>query len=584
MTRVEIVVRILAVISLVALGACRLAMPNVDGGPVDATPDVTTTATTDASIPTEAATPGDTPTSSPSPTPRPTPRPIPTPVAPGQAVVPAAASLEGKLNAFRTALRNQDVNGALKDQRELVSSADDADAAIKDDKSPQAQVVRGAVADIRQAIGGDTNGLDHADAALRQVIGGSAGVAQLTSDSSVSGGVVDIKTLDQDVRNLRQAVDSKNAGDALRLQGKLVEEIGPVQKLAATDDSDQGRALSNALGLLEKGLDGDQKSLATAAEVLDRLGGAATASGAAPDYAGLAASLAAKMDAFSTATSTASQSDLLRLQQEILNEATQDEAALGSDQSTQAAALRNAINSARATASGDLSKLDTARSDLGKVSGEAASSGGTTAKPITDLKGFAADLDSTIASFQSALQKNDTGAMLRLQKQLADQADQADTSLKGVQSKPAEQVLSAVDAVRAAFAGDTNKLADARVALRQLGAIATPGALVKVAPTQTQTQSSPKFDAQQVAGGVVNSLNTLNQATLDPHQSADEIAKKRDAVNSEAVKAASALQSINDPRAAQIRSALTAAREAAAGDNAKVQTALDQLQSAIGSH
>jgi hypothetical protein len=583
MSRVQIVLRIFGVTTLLLLGGCQLAMPIPAGRPGEATPDATAVAT-DATTVTSELTPADTPTALPSPTPRPTPRPIPTPVAPGRAVVPSATSLEAKLNAFRAALRNQDVNGALKDQRDLVSDADDADAAIKDDKSPQAQVVRGAIADIRQAIGGDTNGLDHADAALRQVVGGSETVAQLTSDSSAPGGIVDIKTLDEDVRNLRQAIDSKNAGDALRLQGKLVEEIGPVQKLAGADSSDQGKALNNALGLLQKGLDGDQIALATAGEVLDRLGGASGTPAATPDYAGLAASLAAKMDAFSTATSTASQSDLLRLQQEILNEATQDEATLGNDQSAQAVALRNAINGARATASGDLSKLDAARSDLGKVSGEAAASGSSSAKPITDLKGFAADLDTTISSFQVALQKNDTGAMLRLQKQLADEADQADASLKGVQSKPAEQVLTAVDAVRAAFAGDTNKLADARVALRQVGAAATPGAQVNAVPTQTQTQSTAKVDAQQVAGGVVNSLTSLSQAAQDPHQSADDIAKKRDAVNSEAVKAESALQGVNGPRADQIRSALTSAREAAAGDNAKVQTALDQLQAVLGSH
>jgi hypothetical protein len=249
-------------------------------------------------------------------------------------------------------------------------------------------------------------------------------------------------------------------------------------------------------------------------------------------------------------------------------------------------ALRGAINGARATASGDLSKLDSARSDLSKVSGDQAASGTSNAKPITDLKGFAGDLDATIASFQVALQKNDTSSMLRLQKQLADQADQADASLKGVQSKPAAQVLSAVDAVRAAFAGDTSKLADARVALREVTATtgSAAGGSVSASTPQAPSQAKSNFDAQQVAGGVVNSLTSLSQAAQDPHQSPDEIAKKRDAVNSDATKAEAALQGINDPRANQMRSALTAAREAAAGDNAKVQTALDQLQAAANTH
>lgn len=597
---------VLGATTLIALAGCQLATPGAGA------PGTGTDVPTDASaVPTDAAasalTPVDTPTPVPSPTPRPTPLPIPTPVAPGQAVVPAATTLETKLNAFRTSLRDQDVNGALKNQRDLVQAAGDADAAIKNDKSPQAQSVRASIADIRQAIGGDTNGLDHADAALRQVIGGSATGAQLTSDSSAPGGVVDVKTLAEDVRNLRQAVQSKNTGDALRLQGKLVEEIGPVQKLADGDNSDQGKELNNALGLLQKGLSGDATALSTAGDVLDRIGGAAANGQGTPDYAGLAASLAAKMDAFSTAASTATQSDLLRLQQEILNEATQDEATLGSDQSPQAMALHAAINTARSTASGDLSKMDSARADLGKVSGQAASSGVSSAKPITDIKGFAGDLDSTIASFQVALQKNDTGSMLRLQKLLADQADQADASLKGVNSKSAQQVLAAVDAVRASFAGDTTKLADARVALRQVtaaggaassagsstaaGTAATPSTTATTvqspgqAQAQPQGQSPPKnLDAQQATGGVMNALTSLNQAAQDPHQSPDELAKKRDAVNAEATKAQAALQGVNDPRADQIRSALTTSREAAAGDNTKLQSALNQLQSALGSH
>jgi hypothetical protein len=295
------------------------------------------------------------------------------------------------------------------------------------------------------------------------------------------------------------------------------------------------------------------------------------------DYAGLAASLAAKMDAFQTATSTASQADLLRLQQEILNEARQDEAALGNDQSLQATALRDAIQAARASVSGDLTKMDAARAQLGRVSGQAAASGSSNAKPITDLKGFAGDLDKSVGAFQDALQRNDTGAMLRVQKSLADQADQAEASLKGVRSKPAEQVLSAVGAIRAAFAGDTSKLADARVLLRSL----TSGSRTSAAAPPKPTANTSGFSAQAVGGGVRDKLASLEQALRDPNQSPDEIARRREAVNTEAVKAAAALRDTNDPRADRFRSAVTAAREAAAGDNSKVRNALDGLQAAL---
>jgi hypothetical protein len=313
------------------------------------------------------------PTATVAPTPRPTPPPRPTPVAPSQALEPAATSLETKLSAFMAALKAQNVTDSLKLQRDLLAAANDAESAIKTDKSPQAQSVRGAIAEIRTGVAGDRNGLDHADAALRQVIGGSDGTlgVSVTSDTSQNP-AGDLHTLNQDLHDFRQAVQNKNADDALRLQGKLLDEVDAAQTVASNDQSDQGKALRGALDALQKGLDGDSTALATAGTALDKLDtGPAQAQGT-PDYAGLAASLGAKIDAFQTAASTSSQGDLLRLQQEILTEATQDEAALGSDQSDQANALRDAIKGARDSASGDLSKLDSARADLGKVSGQAA--------------------------------------------------------------------------------------------------------------------------------------------------------------------------------------------------------------------
>jgi len=191
------------------------------------------------------------PTPPPTPTPRPTPRPLPTPVPPSQALGPAATTLQTKVSAFRAALRAQDVAGSLRLQRELLAAASDADTAVKGDKSPQAQVVRGAVTQIRAAIAGDTNGLDHADAALRQVIGGGAGGVgvTLTGDSSADP-VGDLHTLAMDVRDFRQAVQSKNAGDALRLQGKLVGEVDAVFDVIGGEVLERSTALVRPGGTL----------------------------------------------------------------------------------------------------------------------------------------------------------------------------------------------------------------------------------------------------------------------------------------------------------------------------------------------
>jgi uncharacterized coiled-coil DUF342 family protein len=79
---------------------------------------------------------------------------------------------------------------------------------------------------------------------------------------------------------------------------------------------------------------------------------------------------------------------------------------------------------------------------------------------------------------------------------------------------------------------------------------------------------------------VRDKLTSLNNAVHDPRQSADEIAKRRDAVNAEALQAEAALKGVTDPRADRLRQALTTAREAATGDDAKVQNALSGLQAA----
>ena len=570
----------LAVLALVAVAGCQTASPDarptLDPLATDASADpVATSDTTQAATTTDSpsadATVADAPAAvAPAPvltpTPRPTPRPAPTPIPPSPAVEPAATALETKLAAFRAALGAQDVNGALKLQRDLIATTNDAESAIKSDKSPQAQSLRGAIAQIRTGVGGDKNALDHAQSALNQVLGGPNGTLGITTSFDSSQNPADaLHTLNVDVHDFRQAVQSKNSGDALRLQGKLLAELGAARQRAGSNS-----ALADALGLLQKGLDGDQKALAVASAALDKLDSGPGQAAMTPDYAGLAASLGAKMDAFQTATATASQSDLLRLQQEILAEALQDETALGSDDSPEATALRNAIKATRASVSGDLANLDAARANLGKVSGQTAASGTSTAKPITDIKGFARDLDSTVGSFQTALQRNDTSAMLRLQKSLADQADQADASLKGIQSKPAQDVLGAVGSIRSAFAGDSSKLVDARAQLRRVTG-ATAG-------TTVAAPAAAKVDTQAIAAGVRDKLSSLDAAIHDPHQPADEIGRRRDDVNSEAVKGAATLQGVTDPRADQLRSALSVAREAAAGDDAKIQTALAALK------
>jgi hypothetical protein len=503
--------------------------------------------------------------------------------------------LQTKLGALSTAMRSQDVATALRVQRELLAAGDQAEAALKNDKSTQAQTVRAAIADIRSsATGGDTNGYEHAASALRQVLGGATGGLGVTvsSQPATSDVGADLHTLSDQVRGLRQAVQSRNTGEALRLQAQLVNAIGVAQKAAEKDDSDQGKALRAALSDLQKGLDGDATRLSAASTALEKLDAPVSAAGrpVVTDVSQMAASLASRLDAFRAAASTNSKTDLLRLQQEILVEVDQDAAALvlsgSSDQSPATAALKAALDGARVGVSGDLTKLDAARANLAKAAGDSSSlpaspsaiTGSSTAtKPIADLSRFASDLDNTVNSFQAAFQKNDTGAMLRLQRQLSDQAAQVDSSLKDAQSKPADEVRAAVASIRTAFAGDLSKLDEAHVHLRTVSGAASGAAAS--APVSSATPAAG--DVVTVANGLRDKATGLSSAVRD-HQSADEITRRRDALKAEVARAEAALNGMkNDPRAERLRGALGVAREAAGGDDAKAANAQSAIDSAL---
>jgi hypothetical protein len=516
--------------------------------------------------------------------------------------------LQTKLSSLSTALRTQDVSTALRVQRELLAAGDQADAALKNDKSTQAQKVKAAIADIRAAAaGGDNNGYDRAASTLRQVLGGATSGLGLSVANPPAAGdaATDLHTLSDQVRGLNQAMQSHNTGEALRLQAQLVNAVATAQKSAERDDSDQGKALRAALSDLQKGLDGDATRLGAASAALDKLSGPPQTAGkpVATDASQMAASLASRVDAFRAAASTNSKADLLRLQQEILVEVDQDSAALalvaGADPSPSAAALKAGLDGVRAGVSGDLTKLDGARANLAKAAGydssvsasasAGAATGGTpSGKPIADLGRFAADMDNTVNSFQAAFQKNDTDAMLRLQRQLSDQATQVDSSLKDAQSKPADEVRAAVASIRTAFAGDLNKLDEAHLHLRTVTGAASGGTSAvssntpSTQPRLAQPSSTPPAgDVTIVANGLRDKVTGLSVAVRD-HQSADELAKRRDALKAEVTQAEAALGGLkNDPRADRLRNALGAAREAAGGDDTKVASAQSALEAAL---
>lgn len=516
-----------------------------------------------------------TPTVPTTPRPLPTPTATPTPVPPSPSLQPAAGNLAGKLASFRSAVKERDMANMLRLQRTLLAAADEASSALTDDKSFQAGIVRQAIADIRKGASGDNNALDHADSSLRQLLGGQ-GLGSAFSVQATTP-VLDttrlLSSLNEDLNSFRQAWRDRNAENALRLQGQLLDNLALAEQAAKQDQSEQGNTLKAALGSLRKGLDGDQEQLDAAAKELGWLGGMPSApSQVDTNISQTATTLASKLDNFQTAVAANSRSDILRLQREILAEAEQDAAALRSDQSVQAKALRDVLGTVLSVVSGDLAKLDGARAELGKLAGEPAQSQGANKEPIADLPRFADDLASKVAGFQEAIQNNDTSKMLALQHALMDQTDRGDAALKDVKSAPAEETRAAIGSIRTAFDGDLRKLEAALIHLRAVSGSSSSAKQPNNGTAAVQATPEPaKSDVQPVANELNNKLNGLRDTVRDRNRPPEDIAKQREALKAEVKKAEEALRGLTGPRADLLRAALTAAGEAAAGDDAKIE-------------
>jgi hypothetical protein len=295
--------------------------------------------------------------------------------------------------------------------------------------------------------------------------------------------------------------------------------------------------------------------------------------------AAMAKSLAAKVDAFRLAAAANNRADLLRLQPDLLNEAAQDSAALQNDTSAQGEAMKEAIGAIQDGTGGDFSKLDGARADLGKVLGEPAPAEGEHKAP--NLPELAGDLQNKVAAFQQAINGNDTGAMLRIQRDLTTEFSQVDPQLQTIDSKQADDIRGAIAATQAAFAGDTSKLDEAQADLSAAKGGA-PAAAGGKAPVGTNLNAAPQapVDLHGPSGELQNRLNAL-QGAVNSHQPEGELAARRQDLLAQVNTAADAVSGRTGVQAEKYKDALNAAREAANGDNAKIQAAGQLLQEAL---
>jgi hypothetical protein len=528
-------------------------------------------------------------------------------------VAPTRAELARTLAVYRTASRGKTLEVALKAQRDLLAAADKGEVALQGDKSRPAESLLAVITGIRAGVAGDNNALDRAEAALGTPAGGPALAASSGATAATPGLGSDLSismdTLSEKLRGFRTAVKDHNVDAAVRMQGDLLSSLTYAERAASADMSAEGKARQAALADVRKGIEaGDPDKLAVAAQSIGKF--TTTTTAAEVDTGGMAASLMTKLDAFRTATSAKSPDDLLRLQRQILAEIDQNTTALALDESPKAKDLRAAMDATRGAISGDLQKIDGARATLGKIAGEQAVAQGDApgqpavgkAAPITDLSKFANDMAGTIVAFQAAIKKNDTASMLKLQRDLVDQTDRADTVLKTVPTKPAEAMRGAAATVRTAFAGDYSKLDEALGQLKLIGG--TPGAPPAIgaasgaagaagaALANPANAVNPNVDLKPLTNELKNKLQTVREGAADTAKTAgqprtaEELAnykadmdKRRAALQAEISKTEAAAKGmkLDDATAAAVREALVSLHEASAGDDSKLQDAAAKL-------
>lgn len=398
-----------------------------------------------------------------------------------QDVATLAATLREQLKGYQQARRERNSENLLKHQRDLIVTLNEIAVATQGDNTPETKALRDAAASLRSALSSsgspDSSGTasEQLTKALAEV---QAAVGGFTENGQPDNQVTDISAssaaLKRTATSFRSSLASGNRSETARLQRDLLDEIARAEAaLKSNPDSSSTEAqnLQAAISSLRDGAAGDTAKLDSG---LNRLGAAATTTG--PESTGTvdvkktADSLRSKLASLQRAIQNGEESEQLRLQRELYDEATKAEPLLQGDTSREADALRGAIGAIKSGVSGESGKLDEAERQLRAAGGlptpaAPRSSLTPTVAPV-DVGAATGSLEKRLSALQDALQKNDADATAKAEKELADEAERVAASLQGQRSADAERLRGAASAAREAARGDASKLDEALKTLR----------------------------------------------------------------------------------------------------------------------
>lgn len=182
-----------------------------------------------------------------------------------------------------------------------------------------------------------------------------------------------------------------------------------------------------------------------------------------------------------------------------------------------------------------------------------------------------------IEAFREAVKKGDTNEMLRLQRELLEEADKAEASVEEEQSPYADRLRSAIRAIREGASGDMGKLDGASRDLReasgkQEGEESSPG-------QGTRTPSVSPSEIRSMAESLARKVQSFEDALQS--RNADNVLRQQKELLDEMRRMEEAVKNDRTGQGEQIRSALESLRNALSGDESKLDEATRALRRAL---
>lgn len=185
-----------------------------------------------------------------------------------------ADNLSRKIDSYKDAIDKGDRGAMLRLQQELTDQVNRDEEAVKGISGQEAEQLRSALGDLRNALKGDLNKLNSANATLR-LVGGNEGQGNrqqpLPSPETRLQTSPEAQQVARDLSNalnsVDMALDSRDPDDLARAQKELRDAEDALSKLPPGDAA----ALRSAITTVREALNGDRAKLDAAREQLQKM-------------------------------------------------------------------------------------------------------------------------------------------------------------------------------------------------------------------------------------------------------------------------------------------------------------------------